>query len=203
MVIVCGVAGGLAGGLFGRLMLEITGFARRWGAGILRRNLQFALACGIVVAITGILSHGATFGTGYAQARAAIEGHPVSWTFGPAKFIASLATAVSGIPGGIFAPSLAVGAGIGRTIGAICGVGSFSLVAVLGMAGYFAGVVQAPLTAFVIIMEMTGDHEDIIPLMLASMLGFGASKLIAPTPLYHALAKNFRPKPATPPVTGD
>ncbi len=203
MVVVCGVAGGLAGGLFARLMLEISGFARRWIGGIPRRQLQYALGCGIVVAITGILSHGTTFGTGYVQARAAIEGQPISWTFGPAKFIASLATAVSGIPGGIFAPSLAVGAGIGRLIGAICGVGGFSLVAVLGMAGYFAGVVQAPLTAFVIIMEMTGDHQDIIPLMVAAMLGFGASKLIAPAPLYHALAKNFVPRPAVPPVTGD
>jgi len=203
MVIACGLIGGLAGGLFGRLMLEIIRLARNWIAGLPRRNIQFALACGIIVAITGILSHGATFGTGYTQARAAIEGQPISWTFGPAKFIASLATAVSGIPGGIFAPSLAVGAGLGRTIGALCGVGGFSLVAVLGMAGYFAGVVQAPLTAFVIIMEMTGDRENVIPLMLASVLGFGASKLIAPSPLYHALSKNFLPKPARPPVTED
>ncbi len=201
MVIACGVIGGLAGGLFARLMLEITAAARRWINSTPRRNIQFALACGVIVAITGILSHGATFGTGYAQARAAIEGQPVSWTFGPAKFIASLATAVSGIPGGIFAPSLAVGAGLGRTLGAICGVGGFSLVAVLGMAGYFAGVVQAPLTAFVIILEMTGNDDNVIPLMIASMLGFGASKLIAPTPLYHALSKSFLPKPAAPPVT--
>jgi H+/Cl- antiporter ClcA len=203
MVIAGGIIGGLAGGLFARLMLEITGVARRWIDSSPRRNVQFALACGVIVAITGILSHGATFGTGYAQARAAIEGHPISWTFGPAKFIASLATAVSGIPGGIFAPSLAVGAGIGRLIGAVCGVGGFSLVAVLGMAGYFAGVVQAPLTAFVIILEMTGDGGNVIPLMLASMLGFGASKLVTPTPLYHALSKNFLPKPAGPPVTED
>jgi H+/Cl- antiporter ClcA len=207
MVVVCGVIGGLAGGAFGRLMLEITSLARRWTAGVPRRHLQFALACGIIVAITGILTDGATFGTGYAQARAAIEGHPISWTFGPAKFIASLATAVSGIPGGIFAPSLAVGAGLGRGLGALCGTGAFSLVAVLGMAGYFAGVVQAPLTAFVIIMEMTGNRDNVIPLMLAAVLGFGASKLVAPTPLYHALAKNFLPSkavmPADLPVTGD
>ncbi len=203
MVIACGVAGGMAGGAFGRLMLEIMALARRWIAGSARRYLQFALGCGIIVAITGILTHGATFGTGYAQARAAIEGHPVSWIFGPAKFVASLATAVSGIPGGIFAPSLAVGAGLGRSIGALCGTGAFSLVAVLGMAGYFAGVVQAPLTAFVIIMEMTGNTGNVIPLMLASMLGFGASKLVAPTPLYHALAKNFVPKVVAVAVTGD
>ncbi|MDB5411463.1 MAG: Cl-channel, voltage gated, partial [Rhodospirillales bacterium] len=63
--------------------------------------------------------------------------------------------------------------------------------AVLGMAGYFAGVVQAPITAFVIILEMTGNNAIVIPLMLASVLGFGASKLVAPEPLYHGLAEGF------------
>ena len=196
MVIACGVVGGLAGGLFGRLLLEISSRARRWIAISPGRNgLRFALACGAVVAITGILTHGATFGTGYTQARGAIEGHPISWFFGPAKFVAGLATAVSGIPGGIFAPSLAVGAGLGRLIAAVCGVQSLSLVAVLGMAGYFAGVVQAPMTAFVIILEMTGNTNNVIPLMLTAMLGFGTSKLIAPMPLYHVLARNFLPAP--------
>ena len=66
-----------------------------------------------------------------------------------------------------------------------------SLGAVLGMAGYFAGVVQAPMTAFVIILEMTGNDANVIPLMLAAVLGFGASRLIAPEPLYHGLAKGF------------
>jgi H+/Cl- antiporter ClcA len=202
LVVICGIAGGLAGGVFGRLMLDINRLARRWIGGKPRGHLQFALACGLVVAVTGILTHGASFGTGYAQARAAIEGQPVSWAFGPAKFVATLATAASGIPGGIFAPSLAVGAGLGRLLGGLCGSGAFSLAAVLGMAGYFAGVVQAPLTAFVIIMEMTGNTENVIPLMLAAVLGFGASRLVAPTPLYHALAKNFlSAKAASPPVT--
>ncbi len=69
---------------------------------------------------------------------------------------------ISGIPGGIFAPSLSVGAGLGSTIGLMLGT-SISLAAVLGMAGYFAGVVQAPMTAFVIILEMTGNHSNVIP----------------------------------------
>ncbi len=194
-VIACGGLGGLAGGAFGLLLLEISRLARSWiAAGPPRRFAIFALACGAIVAITGILTHGATFGTGYAEARSAIEGYPISWIFGPAKFIAGLATAISGIPGGIFAPSLAVGAGLGRLIGAVCDPQAVSLAAVLGMAGYFAGVVQAPITAFVIILEMTGNTNNVIPLMLAAVLGFGASKLVAPSPLYHTLAKNFYPK---------
>ncbi|RUY84013.1 MULTISPECIES: chloride channel protein, partial [unclassified Mesorhizobium] len=96
----------------------------------------------------------------------------------------------SGIPGGIFAPSLAVGAGIGSSLGLLFGA-STGVAALLGMAGYFAGVVQAPMTAFVIILEMTGNHDNVIALMLASMLGYGTARMISHEPLYHALSRVF------------
>ncbi len=201
LVVVCGVVGGLAGGLFARLLLEGTLLARRALAGVSpRRALLLPLACGVVAALAGAATHGATFGTGYTQARAAVEGHALSAFFWPAKFLATLATALSGIPGGIFAPSLAVGAGLGSWIAVAAG-GGVSLGVVLGMAGYFAGVVQAPMTAFVIILEMTGNNENVIPLMLASVIGFAVSRVIAPEPLYHGLAKgflDFTERPETP-----
>jgi H+/Cl- antiporter ClcA len=191
LVVVCGIAGGLAGGLFARLLLDGAKLARQVLARLSpRRALLLPLACGIVVALVGVATHGATFGTGYTQAAGAVEGHALSGLFWPAKFLATLATALSGIPGGIFAPSLAVGAGLGSWLAAVAG-GGVSLGVVLGMAGYFAGVVQAPMTAFVIILEMTGNNANVIPLMLASVIGFGVSKLIAPEPLYHGLAKGF------------
>lgn len=58
------------------------------------------------------------------------------------KLVASFLSTISGIPGRIFAPSLSIGAGLGSTIGALMGT-SIALAAVLGLAGYFAGVVQA------------------------------------------------------------
>jgi len=191
LVVVCGVVGGLAGGLFARLLLDGTKLARRVLARLSpRRALLLPLGCGLVVALVGVATRGATFGTGYAQAAGAVEGHALSGVFWPAKFLATLATALSGIPGGIFAPSLAVGAGLGSWLAVVVG-GGVSLGVVLGMAGYFAGVVQAPMTAFVIILEMTGNNANVIPLMLASVIGYAASKLIAPEPLYHGLAKGF------------
>jgi H+/Cl- antiporter ClcA len=192
LVLVCGGVGGLAGGLFSRLMLDGTLRARAWlDRQSKRRGLLLPLVCGCCVAVAGVLTNGATFGTGYIQARGAVEGHALAWSFWPAKFVATLATAISGIPGGIFAPSLAVGAGLGSMISNFAGTGYTSLGVVLGMAGYFAGVVQAPMTAFVIILEMTGNDANVIPLMLAAVIGFGASKLVAPEPLYHGLAAMF------------
>ncbi len=192
LVLACGVLGGAAGGVFSRLMLEGGRLIRARLAGLSKgRALLLPLACGLVVAVTGVLTRGATFGTGYAQARGAVEGNPLAWSFWPAKFVATLATALSGIPGGIFAPSLAVGAGLGSAIASLSQQNLTSLGVVLGMAGYFAGVVQAPMTAFVIILEMTGNNSNVIPLMIAAVLGFATSRLVAPEPLYHGLAEVF------------
>jgi H+/Cl- antiporter ClcA len=142
------------------------------------------------VAVVGILSGGETFGTGYEQARAALEGAPASPLYFAEKLAVTFASMMSGIPGGIFAPSLSVGAGFGSTLALMLGA-NVGLGALLGMAGYFAGVVQAPMTAFVIILEMTGNHDNVIALMTASMLGYLTSRLISREPLYHGLSRNF------------
>ena len=154
--------------------------------------MLLAAVCGVIVAGCGALSDGAVFGTGYAQARSLVQGHgAIPASFGPLKLIATLASSISGIPGGIFAPSLAVGAGLGNAVAALLPGAPAQALVVLGMVAYFSGVVQAPITAFVIVTEMTNDHALVIPLMLASVIGFASSKLVCPEGVYHALARNF------------
>jgi H+/Cl- antiporter ClcA len=185
----CGIVGGGMGAFFSWAALRAIRRLRRWlQPDPLRRTLAFAGICGLAVAAIGLVSGGQTFGTGYDQARSAIEGNALPWFFFAEKFAAGLISMVSGIPGGIFAPSLSVGAGIGSTLGLLLGA-DIGLAALLGMAGYFAGVVQAPMTAFVIILEMTGNHDNVIPLMCASMLGYGTARMISREPLYHAMSR--------------
>ncbi len=191
LVIACGVLGGGLGALFSLLSLKITRRVRRWNTlQPLARTLLVAGLCGFAVAVIGVTCGGITFGTGYTQARAAVEGTPLPAFLFIEKFMVGILSMISGIPGGIFAPSLAVGAGLGSTIGLLFG-SSAGLAALLGMAGYFAGVVQAPMTAFVIILEMTGNHDNVIALMCSSMLGYGTARLISREPLYHALSRVF------------
>ena len=191
LVVLCGVVGGALGAGFSSLMVALTRRIRRLRAATpLGRVLGIAAAAGFLVALVGILTGGATFGTGYAEARSAIEGTPLPASFFLGKLVATLASSLSGIPGGLFAPSLSVGAGLGSTIGDLLG-SPIGLAAVLGMAAYFSGVVQAPMTAFVIIVEMTGNHENVLALMAVSMLGYGTARLISREPLYHALSRLF------------
>ena len=96
----------MSGALFSLLALKAM---RR----IRRLNALQPLPCALAVAAIGLAAGGLTFGTGYAQARRAIEGTPLPAFFFAEKFAAGLLSMVSGIPGGIFAPSLAVGAGLG------------------------------------------------------------------------------------------
>jgi H+/Cl- antiporter ClcA len=62
----------------------------------------------------------------------------------------------------------------------------------LSMVAYFTGVVQSPITAFVIVMEMTGNHQLMLPLMATALLANHVSKMVCPDPLYRSLAMGFK-----------
>lgn len=197
----CGVAGGLAGGLFSRIVILIArGLPGALGRTIKANPIPFALLCGVLVAACGIASGDTVYGTGYAQVKAALEGAtPLRADFGLLKFLATTFSTISGIPGGIFSPSLAVGAGLGANIAHIFPAAPVAPIILLGMVAYFAGVVQAPITAFVIVAEMTDNHGMVIPLMASALIAYAVSRLVCPEGVYHALAKGFAHRQATEP----
>ena len=152
----------------------------------------FAASCGLAVAILGVLSHGQTYGTGYDQARGMVEATTtLPASYGVLKFLATVISYISGIPGGLFAPSLSVGAALGQGLSHLLPAAPAGAVVLLGMVGYFSGVVQAPITSAVIVMEMTDDQRVTVPLLATSFLAFGVSRLICHRPLYTALAHRF------------
>ncbi|EHR04055.1 chloride channel protein [Bradyrhizobium sp. WSM471] len=200
---VCGVVGGLAGGIFSRIVIVMArGFAHPLGRTVKRHPLWFALACGLAVAICGLVSGDTIYGTGYQQVKTALEhGAPLPQDFGILKLLATTFAAISGIPGGIFSPSLAVGAGLGSNIASFFHDAPLGAIMLLGMVSYFAGVVQAPITAFVIVTEMTDNHAMVVPLMAAALIAHATSRLICEEGIYHALAKGFIKRATRPPET--
>ncbi len=200
----CGIVGGLLGGLFSQAVVTVAGAGHGPLALVKRRPVWFAAACGLGVAALGLATDGYAFGTAYEQARQLIEhGGGLPWWQAPLKLLATLLSSISGIPGGLFAPSLSVGAGLAPGLSVLLPEIDLRALALLAMVGYFAGVVQAPLTAFVIVLEMTEDRAMVVPLMATALLAAGASRLICPHPLYHMLSRNFahkrperRPDPA-------
>ena len=190
---ICGVVGGLFGGFFSwatlRLGASLPAPLEKFRA---TRPIAFAAACGAAIALLGWLSASTTYGTGYNEAKALVQFDALPAAgFAVYKLLATLVSYVSGIPGGIFAPSLAVGAGIGAQLHVWWPLAPAGAMVVLSMAAYFAGVVQAPLTALVIVTEMTGNRALTLPLMAVVLIGRGASALVCRRSLYHTLAQGF------------
>lgn len=116
----------------------------------------------------------------------------------PFKFIATVASSVSGIPGGLFAPSLSIGAGLGSLATEVLPLSAESgtQFALLGMVAYLTGVVQSPITSVLIMLEMTDNNEMALPLLACALISNAVSRALCPKGIYHALAENFLTKKA-------
>ena len=152
--------------------------------------ILFAGLCGLVVAVIGCATQ-LTWGTGYEAARGMMSGTNAPIWFGFAKFTTTLATAWAGMPGGIFAPSLATGAGFGNMLRWLFPGEPAGAVVLLGMVAYFAGVVRAPLTAVFILTETTASRGLLLPMMAAALVANQMSQLVCREKLYNGLARGF------------
>jgi CIC family chloride channel protein len=109
------------------------------------------------------------------------------------KLVATIVSYASGNAGGIFAPSLYLGAMAGGSIGVLMHrfapfpTGDPGAYAMVGMGTVFAGIIRAPMTSVFMIFELTQDYQVLVPLMIANMISFLISKRYQPTPLYRAL----------------
>jgi H+/Cl- antiporter ClcA len=185
------VVSGLSGGLFARVLLHSLGSSPNEQLNVWRSRypVRFAAACGLAVAVIGVITHGATFGSGYEYTRGIIDGtQPASSSFVLLKAVATWLTTWAGVPAGIFAPSLSIGAALGHWIAALTQHPYASTLIALGMVGFLAAVTQAPLTSFIIVMEMVDGHGMVLSLMACALLATGVSRAIT-RPLYHSLSR--------------
>ncbi len=191
-VVLTAVVTGIAGGGFCWLLLNTA----KWIPSRLRelhasKPVVFAAMCGFVIAIVGIASGGNTFGSGYAEACGLLEGHEqLSPVYPLLKMLSMIGSYLPGIPGGIFAPSLSIGAGFGNALHMIFSHMELSMLIALGMVGYLAAVTQSPIMSFVIVMEMIDGHALVISLMATALVASRVSRLFSP-PLYEALATRY------------
>ena len=185
------LASGLAGGLFSRLVIaSLSGLGKDRLSSLRRTHpIVFAAVCGFIVAVIGVVTGGATFGSGYTHTRHMLEGSENTLTvYVVFKFIATWITTWSGVPAGIFAPSLAIGAALGNDIAQLLHSPLTAALIALGMAGFLAAVTQAPLTSFIIVMEMVDGHAMVLSLMACALIASGISRVLS-KPLYPSLAQ--------------
>jgi CIC family chloride channel protein len=158
------------------------------------RIIQPAIGGLIIGAV--LLYSPAIMGVGYEYVDQALNGGLLLRTMAilcVLKLAATIVSYSSGNAGGIFAPSLYIGAMAGGAVGSIvhrfapvatADAGAYALV---GMGTLFAGIIRAPMTSVFMIFEITQDYQILVPLMVANLLSFVISRRFQPVPVYHAL----------------
>jgi CIC family chloride channel protein len=168
--------------------------------------------------VTGVLTVGVLYylgigginGAGYRVVEASLSGNlpvKVLLVLSATKLVATVFSYSSGGAGGIFAPSLFMGAMLGGAFGALDqrifghggdAMGAFALV---GMGATFCGTIRAPMTSVLIIIELTSGYGLILPLMIANMSAYALARYLRPTPIYQALLEqdgiHLSSRPAT------
>lgn len=185
-----GVAAGLLGAFFSTGIVSGRRFLVRRETGFGRYIIPVMLSlCLLLLARREGIS---VLGPGNKIAQILLGGETGEWvrSFPFDKMMATWLTIWSGIAGGIFAPSLSIGSALGCDVARLVG-GPVESCALVGMGAFLAGVIQAPMTAFVIVFEMTGQHSMLLPTMLAALLASMTARLSGARHLYHALSENY------------
>ena len=191
---VLGVAGGFVSVAFTKLLLGMRARFLRFP----KKTLWFQpVAGGLTVGMMGWFVP-QLLGVGYKHVGEALNGNmalKLMILLLVLKFFAVAASYASGNAGGIFGPSLFLGAMLGGIVGNVANhflpdyVGTPGAYALVGMGTAFAGIVRAPMTSVVMIFEITRDYAVIVPLMISNLVSFFISSRFQKQPIYEVLAQ--------------
>ncbi|RYG27199.1 H(+)/Cl(-) exchange transporter ClcA [bacterium] len=192
-VLLVGIAAGFVGVAFNRALLATSGFR-------IRRTIPRWIAGATVGAFTALLlvAWPEVTGGGHAVAQRVLQGGMVAPTVAAVaalfvgKFVTTVLSYATGVPGGLFAPLLVIGSLVGLCVGLMLQPNpllavSPPLLATVGMAAVLASSVRAPLTGVVLIMEMSGQYSLLYDLLVAAFAAYTVAELLRDTPIYEAL----------------
>jgi CIC family chloride channel protein len=190
--VVLGVAAGLLGVVYNRSLVGTMNLFARVPP---RFAVLASALVGAGVGLVAWFSPGAV-GGGHHLAEVIMDGHAALaaiplWFL--LRFVLSMASYGTGAPGGIFAPLLVLGALLGLGVGEVThlffphAVPIPAIFAVVGMAAYFTAIVRAPLTGIVLIIEMTGNYAQMLPLLVACFCAYLVAEGLGELPIYENL----------------
>ena len=189
---------GVVGGLLSALFIKLIELLRRRLERLPHRTeLLQALGGGIVVGVAGLWLP-EVMGAGYDAIDSALHGR-FRWELllilAGAKLLVTLACFVTGIPGGMFAPTLFVGAMLGGGLGGLARhywsqpTSPVSAYVLVGMGTFFAGVFRAPMTSIFMVFETSASYVIILPVMVANTIAYFISRSLHPVPFFTMLAR--------------
>ena len=192
---VLGIVGGLASVAFSSGIATL----RPWCKALPRWTQYFQPAiAGLLIGIIAVLGAPQVMGAGYVYIDEAMHGQ-FTWQMlailAGLKIIATLLSFVSGAPGGMFAPTLFIGAMLGAAVGGAEHVlfphlsGSPGTYALVGMGVLFAGFLRAPMTSVFMVLEVSGNYSIILPVLIANTFAYLISRGLQPTAIFDVLTR--------------
>jgi chloride channel protein, CIC family len=191
---ILGIAGGVVSAAFTQLLLRLRAWFKRQPA----KTVWFQpVAGGLVVGVMGWFVP-SVMGVGYQYVGDVLNDSlplKLMLTLLALKLVATAVSYASGNAGGIFGPSLFLGAMLGGAVGSVAqhffpgSVASPGAYALVGMGTAFAGIIRAPMTSVVMIFEITRDYAVIVPLMLSNLVSYFISSRLQKEPIYELLAE--------------
>jgi CIC family chloride channel protein len=187
---VLGIVGGFAAVLFSRLLATLRPWLRslpNW-----TQVLQPG-AAGLIVGAVGFFGFPQVMGSGYSTIDHAMHGEylwHVLLALAVLKIFATTVSFSSGTPGGMFAPTLFIGAMLGASVGSFEKhffphlTGSVGAYALVGMGVLFAGFLRVPLTSVFMVFELSGNYSIVLPVILANTLAYLIARSLQPVPIF-------------------
>lgn len=187
--LVLGISAGILGGIFNRFIIQGMKFSRSL-------PLPIPLRIGVAGLISGtVIAWLPPFFQDNAGLKELLIAGQFSWQTTAVVFVAQFCLTIlaysAGAPGGLFAPALVLGSALGYLVG----IGEVALIssespytfALAGMGAFFTAVVRVPITAIVIVFEMTADFNLVLPLMIACAIAYIVAESVSPGSLYEHL----------------
>ncbi|MGA8272338.1 MAG: chloride channel protein [Candidatus Sulfotelmatobacter sp.] len=190
---------GIVGGLASVAFAQSIGYLRPRLKALPRWTQYFQPAiAGLLVGLIGYLGFPQVMGAGYGSMDEAMHGQ-YAWKvlaiLAVLKILATTLSFVSGTPGGMFAPTLFVGAMLGGAVGDIERIffphltGSTGTYALVGMGVLFAGFLRVPMTSVFMVLEVSGNYEIIVPVIVANTFSYLVSRSLQTVPIFDMLTR--------------
>jgi Chloride channel protein EriC len=182
------ILAGILGGLFSKTTLFLI---NKFITHSKLKVITIAVVLGFIIASFNYLSTGQIAGSGKDEVLLMLGGTGLGLDFVAMKYFATLTSLASTIPGGLFMPSISIGAGIGSEVASFYTQIDAQVIIIMAMIAYLSAVIRAPLTSVFVILEMTTTLHLLIPGLMIAFIANWISKQIFAQPIYEALADNY------------
>lgn len=191
-VIVTALVCGLLGALFGKLIYSLNASMAKFRTA--STNFLVPVCVSLTLLFFALYMNVQILGSGKEVLNEMLfssEGGEQKLSLVVARYIGPILTYISGVGGGIFAPSLAAGGVMGSYFAEVFDISNHNLLVLMGMVSFLTGVTRSPFTSFVLVLEMTDRHSVIMPMMMAALVASTAAPFVEEKSIYEKIKEDY------------